>query len=110
MAEGNPFSGPFAGVPNIGGNPLDNEENVGLRCPQCKSQNFRAWTNDYGVMRECNDCKLEWSGGTMSAAKPAFLGPLPPANMPAPDDDWPSVQYTGAAFRDPSKTYGDDDY
>lgn len=106
----NPFSGPFAGAPGIGGNPIDNEANAVVRCPGCKSQKFRAWTTDYGVMRKCHDCKQEWSGGTMGAARGILTGPRPGPGMPAPDDDIPGVQYTGAGFRDPSKTFGDDEW
>lgn len=110
----NPFSGPFAGAPGIGGNPLDSAENVGIRCPKCKSDDFRAWTTQYGVMRKCNvaTCREEWSGGTMAAGRPNFqnLYPQPLPGVPAPDDDLPVVQYTGASFRDPSKNFDDDDY
>ncbi len=110
----NPFSGPFAGASGIGGNPMDDEANVKLGCPKCKSQNFRAWTTQYGPMRQCLEpnCKNEWSGGTMAAGRPNFdqLFPQPPPGVVAPDDDVPLVQYTGAGFRDPSKSFGDDDY
>ncbi len=111
----NPFSGPFAGAPGIGGNPLDDENNAKLCCPACKSENFRGWTTQYGVMRKCLEpnCQNEWSGGTMASGRSNFaeLFPQPLPNVPAPDDDYPVVQYTGAGFRDPSRSFGgDDDY
>lgn len=112
MAIDNPFSGPFAGAPGIGGNPLDSEDNATVRCPKCKSTNFRAWTTDFGVMRKCKEanCQEEWSGGTMAAGRSNFAAmyPQPHPNMPAPEDDLPAVQYTGAGFRDPDKNFGDD--
>lgn len=115
MSNDNPFSGPFAGAPGIGGNPLDDPGNAKVCCPKCGSDNFRAWNNDYGLMRKClvPTCQQEWSGGTMAAGRPNFLDlyPQPLPGVPAPDDDYQSVQYTGAGFRDPSKNYGgDDDY
>lgn len=104
----NPFSGPFGGAPGIGGNPLDGEENLVVCCPQCKSTNFRAWSGDYGLQRECNDCKQVWSGGTLAAAQPDFSSLRPDGTL-AEDFDIPVSQYTGASFRDPSRTFGGDD-
>ena len=107
----NPFSGPFAGAPGIGGNPLEDEAHVGPKCPRCKSQNFHAWTMQYGLMRRCNDCKEEWSGGSVAVARPDFLEPPPAPGVPV-QEELPVVSYTGAAFReDPSKIFdGDDEY
>lgn len=106
----NPFGGPFAGAPGIGGNPLDSEEHPFPKCPTCKSQNYHAWTMQYGLMRRCNDCGEEWSGGTVAAARPNFLEPPPMPGIPAPEE-LPVVQYTGAEFRNPDKNFGgDDDY
>ena len=115
MSEQNPFSGPFAGAPGIGGNPLDGEENVGVCCPKCKSQKFRAWTGEYGVMRTCLEkgCGEERSGSTVKAGRSNFLNlyPQPLPNTQAPDDDLPLIQYTGSPFRDPGRNFGgDDDY
>jgi hypothetical protein len=108
----NPFGGPFAGAPNIGGNPLDDEGNMGIRCPKCKSTNFHAFTNQYGITRKCLEkgCGLEWSGGSMAAGKQLMsdLDLLPDGSV-APDLDMPLMQYTGAGFRDPSKNIGGDD-
>ena len=110
MSIPNPFSGPFAGAPGIGGNPLDDERNQKQCCPRCKSDNFNAITNQYGVLRTCLDCKEEWSGGTMAVGRILFdESPLPDGSV-APDMDLPVVQYTGASFRDPDKTFGGDDY
>lgn len=110
-----PFSGPFAGAPGIGGNPLDEDTVVGgPRCPKCKSTNFRGWNTDYGVMRKClvPACQEEWSGGTMAAGRANFLDlyPQPLPGVPAIEDDVPPIQYTGAGYRDPSKNFGDDEY
>lgn len=113
MAD-NPFSGPFAGAPGLGGNPLDDAANAGIRCPKCKSDNFRAWSNQLGVMRKCLvvGCGEEWSGGTMAKGIADFLDqfPQPHPDSQAPDDDLPAVQYTGASFRDPDRNFGGDDY
>lgn len=115
MSNDNPFSGPFAGAAGLGGTPLDGDEkkSIALCCPACKSTNFRAWTNEFGVMRQCLEpnCKNEWSGSTVTAGRSNFLDlyPQPMPGVPAPDDDYPSVQYTGAGFRDPSKNFGNDD-
>lgn len=113
MAD-NPFSGPFAGAPGIGGNPLDDKNNSKVCCPKCGSSNFRAWNTEYGLMRQCLEtaCKEEWTGGTMAAGRMDFLNryPQPPPGMPALDEDLPVIQYTGAGFRDPNKNFGDDDY
>lgn len=105
----NPFGGPFAGAGHIGGNPMENAAHAGPRCPVCTSQNFHAWTHQYGVSRRCLDCGNEWSGGTVAAARPSFLEPPPPPDGMVLDDP-PVIQYTGANFRDPSKNFGDDDY
>jgi hypothetical protein len=109
----NPFGGPFAGAPGIGGNPLDDEANMGPRCPKCKSTNFHAWTTDYGISRRCLEasCGEEWSGGSVAVARPMFSDPdvLADGTL-APDIDIPVVQYTGASYRDPSKTFGDDEW
>jgi hypothetical protein len=109
----NPFSGPFAGAPGIGGNPLDDKNNAKICCPKCGSDKFRAWTNQYGLMRKClvPTCRETWSGGTMAAGRMDFLNqfPQPPPGLPAPDDDQPAIQYTGAAFRDPIKNLGGDE-
>lgn len=109
----NPFGGPF-GNPSqdAGGNPMDDERNLIVCCPTCKSTNFRAWTNDYGVHRQCLEpnCRETWSGSTVAAAQPFYSDPVLPDGSVAPDIDIPVVQYTGASFRDPSKTFGGDDY
>lgn len=107
----NPFSGPFAGAPGVGGNPIDDEANLITRCPKCKSANFRAWTNQYGIMRACLEpkCKEEWSSGSVAVANPLYSdSELLADGKVAPDIDIPVIQYTGAAFRDPSKLYGDE--
>lgn len=105
----NPFGGPFAGAPGIGGNPMESEDHATQKCPTCRSQDFRAWTMQYGLMRKCNACGEEWSGGSVAVARPDFLEPPPLPGVPVPDE-LPSVQFTGANFRDPSKNFGDDDY
>lgn len=110
----NPFGGPFSSS-GIGGNPLDDEANMGPRCPKCKSKNFHAWTTDYGIARKCLEpgCKEEWSGGSVAVSNyqlfsdPEFRAFTEDA-VP-PDIDIPVVQYTGASFRDPSKNVGGDD-
>lgn len=94
MAD-HPFGGPFGGSP-IPGDPLDgNRDAAKICCPRCKSEKFRAWSNQYGQFRKCYECKNEWPGG-MAGVIP---GEDVPPGVPAPDDDIPAVQYTGAAFR-----------
>lgn len=109
----NPFGGPFAGAPGIGGNPLDDEANVGPRCPKCKSTNFHAHSGEFGITRKCLEplCREEWSGGSIAVGRPLFsdLDVLPDGSV-APDIDIPTIQYTGAGFRDPSKIIGDDEW
>ncbi len=111
----NPFSGPFAGAPGIGGNPLDDEGHVGPRCPKCKSTNFRAWTTDYGIMRKCLEkgCGEEWSGGSVAVSNyQLFDDPelrVLTEDTVAPDINIPSVQFTGASYRDPSRNLNNDD-
>lgn len=109
MNDNNPFGGPFSGFGPVGGNPLDSESNLTPKCPKCRSSNFHAYTNQYGITRQCKDCKEEWSGGVGVSANAALSDSFPQGA--APLDDIPVVQYTGAAFRDPSKSYdGDDDW
>lgn len=114
----NPFGGPFGGAPGIGGNPIDDDANLGPRCPKCKSKNFHAWSTDYGVMRKCLEpgCKEEWSGGSVSVSANQLLFTDPDEfsrtlaeGTMAPDIDIPSVQFTGSNFRDPSRNLGGDD-
>jgi hypothetical protein len=94
-----PYSG---GKGPFGGNPLDNEANAGPKCPKCKKADFDAYSNQYGIFRKCRACKQTWSGGSFSSVRPDFRDPLPVPGTPAPED-LPLTQYTGAAFRDPSK-------
>jgi len=99
------------------------QQKAAHNCPVCKSTNFRAFSNQYGLMRICNDCKNEWSGGTvLSPDLSRAIGQLsetpegnqvlkytfPPQGLPAPDD-YPATQYTGAGFRDPSKNFDGDE-
>ena len=98
----NPFSDPFNGG-QFGPEALEKPEEAGaVKCPSCKSTNFRAWTNQYGVMRKCNECKNQWSGCTVAVGRIDYSEVVPPQGVDAPVD-LPVVQYTGSAFRDPSK-------
>lgn len=113
----NPFSGPFAGAPGIGGNPIDDEANAGPRCPKCQSVNFTARSGDYGITRKCLEagCGEEWSGGSIAVSQQLvgqqlYADPDLPLEGPVPDMDIPVVQYTGAGFRDPAKLFGDDEW
>lgn len=80
-----------------------------VRCPKCKSAEYDGRQNQYETFFDCRKCGNRWSGGSMGAAKPDFLEAPPPAGLPAPADDLPAVQYTGAAFRDPSRNFGGDE-
>jgi hypothetical protein len=101
-----PF-GPFGGGSSPG-DPLNaNPEEMKVCCPKCKSQNFRAWTNQYGLFRSCYDCKNEWSGGTSGGLPDPFNAGSSgsPPGVAAPDaDDIPVQAYTGPEFN----PYGDD--
>ena len=100
-----PF-GPYAGGP-LPGDPLNAEpKQMKICCPRCKSEKFRAYTNQYGLFRVCYECKNEWSGGTAGALpdpENAGSGGSPPGVM-APEDDLPSPTYLGPEFN----PYGDD--
>lgn len=105
---GNPLGGQIVGAEGIGASPLDDmKAKSGICCPKCAKQNYDSHTNQYGLFKKCRECKQEWTGGTMAVARPDFLDPIPPPGVPAHDIDRPVVQYTGAAFRDPDKTYDD---
>ena len=79
-----------------------------ISCPKCKSQEFDARQNQWHTWRICRDCGTEWSGG-IGVARPDYSEPPSAVGIPAPDDDRPVSQYTGAAFRDPSKNVGGDE-
>lgn len=110
---GNPFGGPFGGAPGIGGNPVDNEDNAVVRCPKCKSTNFNAFTNEYGIQRKCLEpgCRQIWSGGSVSSNQHTFIdrGEVLPDGTIAPDIDIPTVQFTGSNFRRPGNNYDGDE-
>lgn len=100
--------GPYGGA--VGGNPLDREGEPPIKCPRCKKANFHAFTNTYGLIRRCKECGNEWSGGSANAsANPDWRYGVPLPGTPAPYDDLPVTQYTGASFRDPSKNSGGDE-
>jgi hypothetical protein len=79
-----------------------------IKCPVCTASDFDVRTNQYGIMRSCNKCGNQWHGGSMAVARPDFSDPIPPPGVPVPDDI-PVTQYTGAGFRDPSKSYDSDE-
>ncbi len=80
-----------------------------LACPVCGSSDFEGHQNQYETFRDCRKCGNRWSSGSLGAAQPDFLFERPPPpGIPAPDDDLDVVQYTGAAFRDPSKNFDGD--
>lgn len=81
-----------------------------IKCPVCEASDFEARQNQYETFRVCNKCGNKWSGGSVGAARPDFRDPLPPPGVPAPDDDLPVSQYTGAGFRLGGGYGGDDDY
>ena len=97
-----PF-GPFGGGPTPG-DPLNADvEEMKIRCPKCKSENFRAWTNQFGIFRKCHECRNEWSGGTSWVLPDLDGTESTPPGVPAPDDDLPTT-YLGPEFN----PYGDD--
>lgn len=97
-----PF-GPFSGGP-LPGDPLDADSVQKICCPKCKSDKFRAYTNQYGLFRVCYECKNEWSGGT-SGVLPDLDGSVTtPPGVAAPEDDIPTQPYLGPTL----SYYGDD--
>lgn len=98
-----PF-GPFGGGPSPG-DPLNADvSQMKVCCPKCKSEKFRAYTNQYGVFRQCYACKNEWSGGTSGALPDLDGSATTPPGVPAIDEDIPSSAYLGPEFN----TFGDD--
>lgn len=112
---GDKMSGPFGGGGPFGGNPFLDPKSINsalVCCPVCKKSDFNAFTTQYGIIRRCNLCKNEWSGGTIvspEVGRSDISGMVPPKGAPAPDDNLPLNEYTGAPFRDPSKNYGGDE-
>ena len=49
-------------------------------------------------------CNQKWSGG-IGVQQADFAEPAPQDGVESTLDDRPSVQYTGASFRDPSKNF-----
>lgn len=70
-----------------------------IKCPVCSASDFEARQNQYETFRICNKCGNKWSGGSLAAAQPDYRDQVPPPGVPAPDDDLPVTQYTGAGFR-----------
>lgn len=76
-----------------------------VRCPKCKSTEYDAHQNEFENFYNCNKCGNQWSGGSVGAARPDYLTSAPVPGTPAPDDDRPVTQYTGAGFRNPNRNY-----
>lgn len=102
----NPFVGPYSGTGPFSEGITDPSQ-MRICCPNCKAEDFDAHANQYEVVRTCRVCKNKWSGGSMGAAQPDLRFPLGPPGTPEPDEV--PDHYTGANFRDPSKTYGSED-
>lgn len=105
----NNSGGPFDPGGIFGSKVLDSiDEKPGVKCPKCRARDFSAITTQYALIRTCRKCNTQWSGGSMAVAKKDMSSPPPAPGIPVPDD-LPVEQYTGAAFRDPSKN-SDGDY
>lgn len=76
-----------------------------IRCPRCRGLEYDGHQNQWETFFECRKCGNRWSGGSANVARQDATDPPPPAGIPAPDDDTPVVQYTGAGFRDPDRNY-----
>lgn len=75
-----------------------------VRCPVCKSADFDARSTQFaGIVRNCRKCKNEWSGGGVGSFPDGAIPP--PAELPAEDDAYPIVQFTGG----PHRRFGDDE-
>ncbi len=69
-----------------------------VKCPVCKSRNFDARSTQFqGIVRNCRDCKNEWSGGGVGSFPDGAVPP--PAELPAEDDAYPITQFTGGPHR-----------
>ena len=86
MPDENPFKNAY--------DPLEAGTSNVVKCPKCKSQDFDARSNQYGVHRICRKCKNAWSGGGVGFAPPDFLAPEIPV-----EEDVPLTQFTGAPYR-----------
>ena len=79
-------------------------------CPNPKCRNsgmdgtITGRSGQWGVKRKCLKCGQEWSGG-IGVQRADFSEPIPVPGVDNTGDDIPSVQYTGAGFRDPDKNY-----
>jgi hypothetical protein len=95
MMSDHPF-GPFAGTP---GDPLNKDAPLKICCPKCKSENFRAFSNQFGVQRVCKDCRNTWSGGVggvLAVPDSDHAGSSgSPLGVAAPDDTLPARQFVG---------------
>lgn len=87
-----------------GGNPFGEPASITPQCPVCKGTEFDAKQNQWETWRDCRKCGNRWSGGSVGAGQPDFdlpenqgLVPLP--GLPAPDEDLPVNDFTGAPYR-----------
>ncbi len=92
----NDLFGPFSGG-SFPGDPLNTETVTVICCPVCKSENFRAYSNQYGIFRICKDCSNEWSGGTSGVLMdPSNNHTSPPGIVEI--DEYPVQPYLGPEF------------
>lgn len=75
-----------------------------IKCPKCgELEKIETRSNQWGLSRTCGTCGNSWAGGTMGVAQPDVSGTLPDPEMgfrPSdPEEDVPSVQFTGAPHR-----------
>lgn len=79
--------------------------------PECRNDgmdgSITGKSGQWGIKRICKKCGQEWHGG-IAVQRADFSEPMPRPGVPEPDDR-PTTQYTGAAFRDPSKNFSGGD-
>jgi hypothetical protein len=95
--------------------PFDTRQttSTGIQCPECGNNgmdgSITGQSGQWGIKRICKKCDHEWHGG-IGVQRADFSEPIPrPGVAPPAYDDIPIVQYTGAAYRDPSKNFSGDE-
>lgn len=76
-----------------------------VACPVCRSQEFDARSNQYGVHRKCLKCGNEWSGGGVGLAPEHGSGHTPEAH---PDEDIQLDRNLDAGYRSKGFIGGDE--
>lgn len=83
-------------------------EKTVLQCPNCGNDgmdgSITGRSTQWGVTRICKKCDFKWQGG-IGVQQADFSEPPPIPGIDTEIDDEPSIQYTGASYRDPDKNF-----